>query len=125
VQGDIQAISPETKVRMLKMDLDSLQSVRAAADQVNSWTDIPAIDVLVNNAGIMAVEYALSADGFEKQLATNHLAPFLFTNMIMDKILKSKSPRVVSVSSDGHRPSPIRFADPNFEVIDAHSVYAN
>ncbi|KAJ5825922.1 hypothetical protein N7474_003060 [Penicillium riverlandense] len=114
-KGEIQAISPETKVRMLKMDLNSLQSVRAAADQVNSWTDIPAIDVLVNNAGIMAVEYGLSVDGVEKQLATNHLAPFLFTNMIMDKILKSESPRVVNVSSDGHRLSPIRFADPNFE----------
>ncbi|KAJ9223761.1 hypothetical protein DTO027B5_5986 [Paecilomyces variotii] len=106
---------PNVRVRTLKVDLGSLKSVRGAAKEVNSWDDILSIDVLVNNAGIMAVDYQLSPEGFESHLATNHLGPFLFTNLIMKKILASKSPRVVVVSSDGHRLNPFRFDDYNFE----------
>lgn len=107
---------PNVRVRTLKVDLGSLKSVRGAAKEVNSWDDIPSIDVLVNNAGIMAVDYQLSPEGFESHLATNHLGPFLLTNLIMQKVLASKSPRVVVVSSDGHRLNPFRFDDYNFEV---------
>jgi NAD(P)-dependent dehydrogenase (short-subunit alcohol dehydrogenase family) len=53
----------------------------------------------VNNAGIMAVPYRLTEDGFESQFRTNHLGHFLFTNLIMDKILASKAPRTVQISS--------------------------
>lgn len=114
---EIQAASPKVKIRTLKLDLSSLQSTReAAAEVVDNWDDIPAIDVLVNNAGIMAPEYRVSVDGFESQFATNHLGPFLFTNLIMKKILKSTSPRIVTVASDGHRLSPLRFDDYNFDV---------
>ncbi|KAJ5392182.1 hypothetical protein N7509_007672 [Penicillium cosmopolitanum] len=113
---EIQAASPKVKIRTLKLDLSSLQSTReAAAEVVDNWDDIPAIDVLVNNAGIMAPEYRVSVDGFESQFATNHLGPFLFTNLIMKKILKSTSPRIVTVASDGHRLSPLRFDDYNFD----------
>jgi len=104
------------KIRTLQLDLRSLGAVRAAAAEVLSWNDVSVIDVLVNNAGIMAVDFALTVDGFESQLASNHLGPFLSTNLIMDKISASKSPRVVNVSSDGHRLHPIRFADYNFDV---------
>lgn len=113
---DILATDPNIEIKILEIDLSSLNSARKAADQVNGWEDVPSIDVLVNNAGIMAVEYQLSADGFESHFATNHLGPFLFTNLIMKKILNSASPRVVMVSSDGHRLSPIRFYDYNFDV---------
>jgi NAD(P)-dependent dehydrogenase (short-subunit alcohol dehydrogenase family) len=114
---EIQVASPNVKIRTLKLDLSSLQSTRdAAAEVVNNWDDIPVIDVLVNNAGIMAPEYRVSVDGFESQFATNHLGPFLFTNLIMKKILKSTSPRIVMVASDGHRLSPLRFDDYNFDV---------
>ena len=101
--------SPEVKVRLLELDLGSLQAVREAAKTVNSWGDVPQIDVLVNNAGIMATDYSLTPDGFESQFGTNHLGHFLFSNLIMDKILAAKVPRVVSVSSDGHRLNPIRW----------------
>ncbi|KAL2822817.1 hypothetical protein BDW59DRAFT_149222 [Aspergillus cavernicola] len=104
----------DVPVRLLQLDLGSLAAVREAAKQVNSWDDVPSIDVVVNNAGIMAVDFSLSPEGYENQFATNHLAHFLFTNLIMDKILASPSPRVVNVSSDGHRLSPIRWADYNF-----------
>lgn len=112
----INAVSPQVSVRLLQLDLASLSSVRQAASEVNSWSDLPHIDILVNNAGIMATGFALTADGYESQFATNHLGPFLFTNLVMDKILNSPSPRVVNVSSDGHRLSPIRWGDYNFQV---------
>ncbi|KAI1375403.1 NAD(P)-binding protein [Hypoxylon crocopeplum] len=110
----IASANPNVKLRVLQLDLGSLAAVREAAATVNSWTDVPHIDVLVNNAGIMAVEFALTPDGYESQFATNHLGHFLFTNLLMSKLLASEAPRIVSVSSDGHRWSPIRWADYNF-----------
>ncbi|KAF7559300.1 hypothetical protein G7046_g4852 [Stylonectria norvegica] len=110
----IAAKHPNVKTRVLILDLGSLAAVRKAADEVNSWADVPEIDVLVNNAAVMATDYALTPDGFETQFGTNHLAHFLFTNLIIDKILAAKAPRVVSVSSDGHRLGPVRFADPHY-----------
>lgn len=118
----IHAESPNVRIKTLEIDLGSLESVRTAADQVNGWEDVPFIDVLVNNAGIMAVEYKLSIDGFESHFATNHLGPFLFTNLIMKKVLNGRNPRIVIVSSDGHRLSPIRFYDYNFDVRCASSI---
>lgn len=117
----IRAIGVPTKVPQL--DLGSLASVRKAADEVNSWSDTPHIDVLVNNAGIMAVGFTLSPDGFESQFATNHLGHFLFTNLIMKKLQASRSPRVVNVSSDGHRMSPIRWDDYNFRVSSCQDAF--
>ncbi|KAJ5127393.1 hypothetical protein N7448_008172 [Penicillium atrosanguineum] len=114
-EQEITAKNPDVHVRTLQVDFSSLKSARDAASQVNSWDDIPVIDVLVNNAGIMAVDYKLSEDGVESQFATNHLGPFLFTNLIMGKVLKSDAPRVVMVTSDGHRLGPIRFHDYNFD----------
>ncbi|KAF9772177.1 hypothetical protein IL306_010124 [Fusarium sp. DS 682] len=108
---------PNLKTKLLTIDLGSLRSVRSAAEEVNGWTDVPKIDVLVNNAGIMATDFQLTEDGFENQLASNHLGHFLFTNLIIDKILASKTPRVVSVSSGGHRLGPIRLGDPHFSLI--------
>ncbi|KAJ5694691.1 hypothetical protein N7536_005103 [Penicillium majusculum] len=107
------SLSP-SQVRTLELDLASLDAVRAAATTINNWKDVPSIDILVNNAGIMAVDHAVSPDGYESQLATNHLGPFLFTNLIMGKILASAAPRIVMVSSDGHRLCPFRFHDYNF-----------
>ncbi|KAL4743894.1 hypothetical protein BDV11DRAFT_7 [Aspergillus similis] len=106
---------PDVKVRLLQLDLGSLASVREAANELASWEDVPRIDVLVNNAGIMGTKFAYSPEGVESQFATNHLGHFLFTNLIIGKILRSELPRVVNVSSDGHRLSPIRWADYNFQ----------
>lgn len=119
IQETAEALSkdnPDVQTRSLELDLESLEKVREAAATVNSWYDVPRIDVLVNNAGIMACEYAKTVDGFERQFATSHVGPFLFTNLIMDKILTSKSPRVVNVSSNGHRLSAIRWPDVGFSV---------
>lgn len=64
----------------------------------------------------MAVDWAQSAEGYDSQLVVNHLGPFLFTNLIMGKLLKSPAPRIVNVTSGGHRLSPFRFEDYNFRV---------
>lgn len=61
----INASNPEVKTRILQVDFSSLTSVRDAAKQVNSWDDIPVIDVLVKNTSILAVEHRLSEDGIE------------------------------------------------------------
>lgn len=111
----VEAISKATAVptKVIQLDLSSLASVRKAADTINGWVEVPHVDVLVNNAGIMAVDYQL-LDGIESQFVTNHLGHFLFANLLMNKILKSNAPRIVNVSSDGHRLSPIRWDDYNF-----------
>lgn len=116
ISSEITSASPEVKVRTLQVDLSSFKSVRDAAATVNSWDDIPAIDVLVNNAGIMAVDYKLTEDGIESHFATNHLGPFLFTNLIIKKLTAAKEPRIVNISSDQHRMGAIRFHDYNFDV---------
>ncbi|KAI3541709.1 short-chain dehydrogenase/reductase family Oxidoreductase [Colletotrichum abscissum] len=105
---------PAVAVKTLELDLSSFKSARAAAETVNGWEDVPHIDVLVNNAGIMATDWSKTEDGFESQFGTNHLGPFLFTNLVLKKVLAAKEPRVVTVSSDGHRLSRIRWTDYNF-----------
>ncbi|KAL4865580.1 hypothetical protein BDV12DRAFT_188063 [Aspergillus spectabilis] len=120
----ISQISSQVPVRLLQLDLGSLAAVREAAAQVNGWDDVPRIDVLVNNAGIMATDFSLSPEGFENQFATNHLGHFLFTNLIIDKILASSAPRVVNVSSDGHRLSPIRWGDYNFQEGETYNKWS-
>ncbi|GAD99902.1 hypothetical protein THITE_2118117 [Paecilomyces variotii No. 5] len=112
---------PSVTVTPLILDLSSQKSVRAAAAEVNRT--ITKIDLLIANAGIMALPTrTLSPDGIELQFATNHIGHFLFTNLIIEKLRKaatiSKSPgstRVVMLTSNGHRFSPIRFHDYNFE----------
>lgn len=106
--------NPHVETRLLELDLSSLKQVREAGAVVNGWEDVAWIDVLVNNAGIMACEYTKTVDGFESQFAVNHLGPFLFTNLVMGKLLQAKEPRVVNVSSDGHRMSAIRWPDVGF-----------
>jgi NAD(P)-dependent dehydrogenase (short-subunit alcohol dehydrogenase family) len=112
----LKQLYPDVPLRTLQLELGSLGDVRSAAEIVNSWDDVKNIDVVVCNAGIMAMPYGLTVDGYEQQFATNHLGHFLFTNLIMGKILASKAPRVVSVASHGHTMHPIRWADVHFDV---------
>jgi NAD(P)-dependent dehydrogenase (short-subunit alcohol dehydrogenase family) len=105
---------PDTNIRLLQIDLNSLKKVRAAAEEVNGYDE--AIDVLINSAATLSAGRDITVDGFEYQLATNYIGPFLFTNLIMDKILASKSPRIVNVASNGHRFGQFKFDDWNFKV---------
>ena len=87
---------PAAEVERLVVDLASLESVRSAAASYAG-----SLDLLVNNAGIMAPPYARTADGFESQLATNHLGPFLLTGLLLPHLREGG--RVVTVSSQMHR----------------------
>lgn len=107
--------TPSAALRSLILDLSSLDQVRTAAAEVNAYQE--HIDVLINNAGIMAAPYNQTVDGFERQFGINHLAPFVFTNLIMPKLLSaSYGARVVVVSSDAHAFQPINSKDPNWNV---------
>ncbi|XTI90829.1 WW domain-containing oxidoreductase, partial [Cenococcum geophilum] len=105
--------SPQVATRLLKLDLASQAQIRQAAKEVLAYAE--NIDVLVNSAGVMATPYGTTADGLEMQFGANHIGHFLFTNLIMPKLLTSPAPRVVSVTSDGHRLSPIRWDDYGFQ----------
>jgi NAD(P)-dependent dehydrogenase (short-subunit alcohol dehydrogenase family) len=83
----IVSISPGVKTKILELDLGSLEGARKEVEMVNSWVDVPCVDVVMNNAGILAVEYGATVNGFERQFGTNHSAPFLFNNLIMEKVM--------------------------------------
>ena len=84
-----------------ELDLTSLESVRAAADQLRSSHD--TIDLLINNAGVMFTPKSTTKDGFELQFGTNHLGHFAFTSLLLDRVLAAPGSRIVTVSSVGHR----------------------
>jgi NAD(P)-dependent dehydrogenase (short-subunit alcohol dehydrogenase family) len=111
----IKAETPSANLRSLIVDLASLESVRHAAAEVNAYPE--AIDVLINSAAIFVSAYGTTQDGFETQFGTNHVGPFLFTNLILSKILASKTgtPRIVNVTSLGHKFCPIIFNDLFFD----------
>jgi NAD(P)-dependent dehydrogenase (short-subunit alcohol dehydrogenase family) len=104
------------RVQFLQVDLSSQASVRKAAAEIKDNDLVPAIDILINNAAIMACPYAKSEDGIESQFATNHIGHFLLTNLLMEKILAAgPGARVVNVSSSAAR-GVIRWDDWNFQV---------
>ena len=105
-KGNAAAAGMPGDVEVRKLDLQDLSSVRAFADGVD------AVDVLVNNAGIMAVPYAQTVDGFESQIGTNHLGHFALTNLLLPKV----SDRVVTVSSMMHLIGKISLKDLNWKA---------
>src|SRR5262249_5455968 len=88
---------PGAAVEIIPLDLSSLQSVRAFADNFNARYD--RLDILMNNAGIMIPPYGKTADGFESQLGTNHLGHFALTGLLLPRLLTTPRSRVVTVSS--------------------------
>ncbi|KAJ5937752.1 hypothetical protein N7454_004094 [Penicillium verhagenii] len=119
VAASIKAIAPAVITRILKLDLASQARIREAAEEVNNYEDVSHIDVLVNSSGIMAVPHSQTADGIELQFGVNHIGHFLFTNLIIKKLISadgSQTSRVVNVSSNGHELSRVRFEDMNFET---------
>jgi NAD(P)-dependent dehydrogenase (short-subunit alcohol dehydrogenase family) len=93
--------SPGADCTVQHLDLTSLDSVRTAARELRGR--LPAIDLLVNNAGVMVTPKRTTDDGFELQFGTNHLGPFAFTGLLLDRLLPVPGSRVVTVSSMAHR----------------------
>jgi NAD(P)-dependent dehydrogenase (short-subunit alcohol dehydrogenase family) len=97
------------RVHLLQVDLESLDSVRACAAEFRKRS--PRLNILINNAGVMATPEGRTKDGFETQFGVNHLAHFLLFNLLKDLVIKSSTPefnsRVVNLTSSGHGFSPI------------------
>jgi NAD(P)-dependent dehydrogenase (short-subunit alcohol dehydrogenase family) len=104
---------PDARLDSLLLDLADLDSVRSAAREVSARYD--RLDVLMNNAGVMAVPYTRTRDGFELQFGTNHLGHFALTGLLLPLLTKSGSARVVNVSSSAHRMGKLRLDDPHWE----------
>jgi NAD(P)-dependent dehydrogenase (short-subunit alcohol dehydrogenase family) len=104
-KGDEAAATMTRDVEVRKLDLQDLASVREFAAGVDG------VDVLINNAGIMAVPFALTVDGFESQIGTNHLGHFALTNLLLPKV----TDRVVTVASMMHVLGRINLKDLNWK----------
>lgn len=109
----IRALHPRAEVSFEPLDLASLASVADCADRLSRT--LPRIDLLVNNAGVMAIPTRhVTEDGFEMQLGANYLGHFALTLRLLPVIIKGQSPRVVTLSSLAHRTGKIQFDDLQF-----------
>jgi NAD(P)-dependent dehydrogenase (short-subunit alcohol dehydrogenase family) len=99
-EADLRRRLPGAQLRRLLVDLADLGSVRRAAAEVSG---LGPVHLLVNNAGVMATPYHRTVDGFELQLATNHLGPFALTGLLLPALVASGDGRVVNTSSNAHR----------------------
>ena len=109
----IKAETPNANVETIVGDLGSLDSVRACTAEANERFD--KIDILINNAGVMACPKEQTSDGFERQFGTNHLGHFVLTKGLMPLVEKGANKRIVNLSSRGHHIAPVNTDDPNFE----------
>lgn len=112
IKADITDANLETIV----CDLGSLDSVRACGAEARDRFE--KIDLLINNAGIMATPKGKTSDGFESQFGTNHLGHFALTKHLMPLVEAGDDKRIVNLSSRGHHIAPTDFEDPNFEHTD-------
>jgi NAD(P)-dependent dehydrogenase (short-subunit alcohol dehydrogenase family) len=97
----IAGTTPGANVMIQRLDLTSLDSIRAAARELRAKH--PRIDLLINNAGVMFTPKQTTSDGFELQFGTNHLGHFAFTGLLLEQMLPVPGSRVVTVSSSAHR----------------------
>lgn len=104
---------PGARVAATALDLASLASVRACAARIRESYD--RLDLLINNAGVMACPLARTADGFELQLGTNHLGHFVLTGLLAPLALAARDARIVNLTSAGHVISDVHWDDPHFE----------
>jgi retinol dehydrogenase 12 len=106
---EARAAAPGATIDLVIGDLGSLSATRALAAAL--LARYPAIHVLVNNAGLWMTERTLTSDGLETTFAVNHLAPFLLTNLLLERLVASAPARIVNVSSAGHRRGALDFDD--------------
>jgi NAD(P)-dependent dehydrogenase (short-subunit alcohol dehydrogenase family) len=107
--GRLREEIPGAEIELELLDLADLASVRAAAERFSASRE--KLDLLVNNAGVMALPRRTTADGFEMQIGVNHLGHFALTGLLLPRLAASEGARVVTVSSLMHRRGRIRFDD--------------
>jgi len=99
---------------LLALDLADLSSIASAADELSASID--RLDVLMNNAGVMALPLRRTTDGFEAQFGTNHLGHFALTGRLLPLLSAAEAPRVVTTSSNMHKIGKMRWDDPNWDT---------
>jgi NAD(P)-dependent dehydrogenase (short-subunit alcohol dehydrogenase family) len=105
---------PRASLEVMPLDLANLSSVRVFGATFTGGHD--RLDVLCNNAGVMALPRRETADGFEMQIGTNHLGHFALTGLLLSRLLETQGSRIVTVSSEGHARGMIDFDDLQSEV---------
>jgi len=109
----IHAEHPKAQLDTITVDLTSLENIRAATSRARQR--FAKIDILINNAGVMATPFQHTHDGFEMQIGTNHFGHFALTGELFPLIEKGHLKRIVNLSSRGHHFAPVDFDDPFFE----------
>ncbi|OAL35174.1 hypothetical protein AYO20_05651 [Fonsecaea nubica] len=118
VAAKVKTDHPTVRLGIVEVDLSSLDSIRKASRVIHDLVD--RIDILINNAAVVMSTHAFTTDGLELQFGTNHIGPFLLTNLLMPKLLRAAqnstkgSTRVINLTSQGHIISPVRFSDHSF-----------
>jgi NAD(P)-dependent dehydrogenase (short-subunit alcohol dehydrogenase family) len=107
--GRLRTVVPGASVRLVRLDLADLSSVRECAEEIAA--DHPHVDLLINNAGVMALPRRRTIDGFEMQFGTNHLGHFAFTGRLLPQLLVHPGSRVVTVTSFLMHVGHMRFDD--------------
>jgi len=118
VTEKIHAKTPNINIKSVQVDLASQTSIRHAANEIKSLK--PELDVIINNAGINVPDKEFTEQGIEMHFGVNHIGLFLLTNLLIPLLLTSppslsQKKRIINLTSAGHRLSPIRFSDYNFE----------
>ncbi len=112
-RAQVAAVAKGPDPMAIALDLADLASVRKAAAEVGGTVE--RLDILMNNAGVMAPPLERTADGFEMQLGTNHLGHFALTGLLLPALRRAAAPRVVTTSSNMHRVGGTAWDDPNYE----------
>ena len=100
---------PDADIQILKLDLGDLNSIRSFSETLHQLTN--HVDILINNAGIMATPYEKTKDEFEQQFGINHLGHFALTGLLLDLLKQTTQTRVVNVSSLAHKAGELDFDD--------------
>ena len=100
LKNEMQKINPNLSIISFFCDFSVQDSIRECADKIKN--DLKAIDLLINNAGVVNTEYSETIDGIENTFAVNHLGYFLFTNLLLDLVKKESESRIINVSSAAH-----------------------
>ena len=99
--AEIKRRAPNAQVDVMQLDLADLASVRRFASEFSA--KYPHLDILCNNAGVMALPFQKTRDGFEMQIGTNHLGPFVLTGLLLDRLRAAPAARIVNVASVAHK----------------------
>ena len=100
LKNEMQKINPNLSINSFFCDFSVQDSIRQCADKIKN--DLKAIDLLINNAGVVNTEYSETIDGIENTFAVNHLGYFLFTNLLLNLVKKESESRIINVSSAAH-----------------------